>query len=800
MDKKFEKFINDEKSRAYNRVAIKIEREYISRPGYKKGELKKYRKTEEYEKAVLDARDTDPLYIALNSEHPENEPIVQEAFQEEVERQKEVARIEEFERNKNKLENEAAEWLEENKDDVESELEDIIDKLEKEAVMLQRKCFLIEEQSFLRCNFDDYRLGQWYDYRCGNRYLYKDKVDLDIDSWQEYMDVVSEDGFEEEDVAGLFKEEWLCTVVYNRYFERHPELKKYEDYIMDDINDLISWECGSILRAVQDYFTIDKIEELLRQNPHYEEMFQEMDEADSRREAIIEALAGKIPENPVELFPLTRRIKRKVILHVGPTNSGKTHDAIERLKSAESGIYLAPLRLMAYETFERLNNDGVPCIMETGEEYKQTENAKHYAKTIELFDPFEKYDVAVIDEAQMIADSERGGAWSNAIMGVYAPEVHVCMSPDAEKRIIEILNDCGDDIEIVRHERKTELIVEDDKFIFPKSVQKGDALIVFSKRNVITCAADLQEKGYRCSIIYGALPYDVRQNEVNRFLTGETDVVVSTDAIGMGMNLPVRRIVFLETQKFDGTEKRRLKPTEIKQIAGRAGRYGLYDIGYCTSEYDRKFIKNGLDCNNNPISNAVLSFPESVIVIDGKLSVIMEQWQKMEIGKGYKKANISALLLLTKEMEKLTDDKKLTYSFATIPFDTNNMELFDIWKNLVKKVVSKKELFLDSYVKNAVFLKDSLDGLEALHKQYDLLYNFARRTKDVKAMEILMQEKEKISGFIMELLKKRKLQKRKCKYCKKNLAWNYPYGMCGKCHDNMYSPRRWNDDWGDDWY
>ena len=129
-----------------------------------------------------------------------------------------------------------------------------------------------------------------------------------------------------------------------------------------------------------------------------------------------------------------------------------------------------------------------------------------------------------------------------------------------------MITDCGDELSIVRHERMTPLEVEKEGFQFPGSVRPGDALIVFSKARVHAVAAELRSKGYRVSLIYGALPPDVRRDQAERFHQGETDVVVSTDAIAMGMNLPIERVVFLESEKYDGDITRTLTDAEIKQV------------------------------------------------------------------------------------------------------------------------------------------------------------------------------------------------------------------------------------------
>ncbi len=121
--------------------------------------------------------------------------------------------------------------------------------------------------------------------------------------------------------------------------------------------------------------------------------------------------------SPAEWFPNARQMTRKIIMHVGPTNSGKTHNAMERLKKAKSGVYCGPLRLLANEIFERLNVEGVPCDLVTGEERKSVPNAKIVSCTVEMTSLSQKYDVAIVDEIQMLGDRQRGWAWSQALLG-----------------------------------------------------------------------------------------------------------------------------------------------------------------------------------------------------------------------------------------------------------------------------------------------------------------------------------------------------------------------------------------------
>ena len=225
------------------------------------------------------------------------------------------------------------------------------------------------------------------------------------------------------------------------------------------------------------------------------------------------ALVTAIPEHYRDLYPLARSMRRRFILHLGPTNSGKTHESTGRLRGARHGIYLGPLRLLAAEQFEEMNLNDVPCSLVTGEEQIHIPGSRVQSSTVEMADLSTRYDVAVIDECQMITDRERGGAWTAAILGLCADEIHACASPDAEQLLTQIIRDCGDELEIVRHHRMVPLEVDATAFRFPESVRRGDALIVFSKSRVHAVAAELNRQGWRVSLIYGALPPDVRRDQ-----------------------------------------------------------------------------------------------------------------------------------------------------------------------------------------------------------------------------------------------------------------------------------------------
>ncbi|MCW7541629.1 helicase-related protein [Aquabacterium sp. A7-Y] len=280
-----------------------------------------------------------------------------------------------------------------------------------------------------------------------------------------------------------------------------------------------------------------------------------------------------------DTFPLARKLRRKVRLFVGPPNSGKTHAAFERLATAEHGAYLAPLRLLALEGRDRLQARGVPCSLRTGEENVPAEGARVVSSTIEMVNTGDTVEVAVIDEAQMIFDAARGWAWTQAIVAVPAHEVIIICSAYAARAIGNLLGLCGESHEVVHFERKQH--VEALPAPVPLgAVKKGDAVVAFSRKDVLMLRDQIGAHGRAVSVIYGALPPEVRRREAERFAQGESHILVATDAIGMGLNLPIRRVLFSTLMKFDGQDDRLLSVSEVHQIAGRAGRFGIHEEGF----------------------------------------------------------------------------------------------------------------------------------------------------------------------------------------------------------------------------
>lgn len=482
-----------------------------------------------------------------------------------------------------------------------------------------------------------------------------------------------------------------------------------------------------------------------------------------------------IPDSPEKEYPLAREIKRHFIIHYGPTNSGKTYESIEALKKANSGIYLGPLRLLALEIQERLNNSNVPCSLLTGEEENIIDGALHMSSTVEKLNTVNRYDVCVIDECQMISDSERGFAWTKAILGVQADTIYLCMGPEALNLCIKLINMCGDTYETIEHHRRSELIIQEPISLNKKYIEKGDAYIVFSKKKVLAVAAELIKMGIKASMIYGNLPYSVRKKQVERFLNGDTNVIVSTNAIGMGMNLPVRRIVFLEDQKFNGKSKEYLQITDIKQIAGRAGRNK--ETGYVTSIlHNNKFIENGLQEKVPDIKKAYLGFSDEIISIDAPLSDILKVWKTIKTPNMFKRMNIDRFIILDEKLY-LNVSKKEKLKMITIAFDENNPHLFFLWKKYCNCYENKEPIPIPSL--EGV----ELNNLEDYYQSLELYYSFSKNFNYSIDLDWLYNEKKDVSDKINDILVKKTVDfQKRCESCGAILPWNSPYKICEKCY------------------
>ncbi len=513
---------------------------------------------------------------------------------------------------------------------------------------------------------------------------------------------------------------WECNDTEILEFITSVKKKAAARVIMKYLRD--SKQMKDIVAFIKENTTEYVVFDQIMKNPRYQraaKRYQRMMEA---KKLLFENIESSTPDDYTKLFPLARQMERHFILHIGPTNSGKTYQAMEDLKNSPNGIYLAPLRLLAYEQYERMNKEGVPCSMITGEERILMPGSFHQSSTIEMLDLEEEWEMAVIDEAQMAADRQR-----------------------------------------------------------------GDALIVFSRKDVHSVAAELQQHDIKCSIVYGSLPYDVRHREAKKFADGNTEVVVATDAIGMGMNLPIRRIVFLQTIKFDGVDERPLNSSEVKQIAGRAGRYGIYDTGYVTSYYDYETIEGLLFSRLVPLRQVMINIPEDFLHKDGRVSEILETWNRIPAEKYYNKGDISEKIIVARALEKIRDNRQLIRKFIRIPIDDGNKDTFgvflDYYRILVNGSCPDIDRTMAEYSAEIVDEddKNALLMLETASAVYDFLYSFTRIFGSADDLGKILDGKRLISEKIFRILDKQELNLKACAYCGKKLKWSYKYNMCQEC-------------------
>jgi ATP-dependent RNA helicase SUPV3L1/SUV3 len=293
---------------------------------------------------------------------------------------------------------------------------------------------------------------------------------------------------------------------------------------------------------------------------------------------------------PHEWYPEARKMKRDIYFHMGPTNSGKTFEALNSLKVASTGIYWAPLRLLAWEVAEKLNDEGVKCSLKTGQERSISEYDTHISCTIEMCDISKQFDVAVIDEIQMISDFHRGNAWTHALLGLQAKEIHLCGDQRSLQLISKLWMQTEDTLKIREYQRLSQLKVDQKPIRSFRDLRVGDWIVGFSKRLLFQMKREINEsldqnflkrpKNLRANkessksfkrkiqknfeewmkdnpienkwaLIYGSLPPETKKTQAIAFneRTEGVKFLVATNAIGMGLNLNINRVIFTNIYK-----------------------------------------------------------------------------------------------------------------------------------------------------------------------------------------------------------------------------------------------------------
>ena len=279
---------------------------------------------------------------------------------------------------------------------------------------------------------------------------------------------------------------------------------------------------------------------------------------------------------------------------LGPTNTGKTHLAVERMCGHSSGMMGFPLRLLAREVYDRVvaikGANQVALI--TGEEKIVPPQARYYLCTAESMPLQGDYAFVALDEAQIGADPERGHIFTDRLLRARGREETMILGSASISRIVKAL---VPDIDIIGRPRFSTLSYAGAKKL--SRLPKRSAIVAFSAEEVYAVAEMLRRFRGGAAVVMGALSPRTRNAQVQMFLNGEVDYLVATDAIGMGLNLDVAHVAFASLRKYDGRRSRRLTVAEMAQIAGRAGRHhkdGTFG-SLCGEDGDAAFTPEEID-------------------------------------------------------------------------------------------------------------------------------------------------------------------------------------------------------------
>ena len=410
--------------------------------------------------------------------------------------------------------------------------------------------------------------------------------------------------------------------------------------------------------------------------------------------------------------------KHKITAVLGPTNTGKTHLAIETMLSFDSGMIGFPLRLLAREVYDKvikkISVDKVALI--TGEEKIIPANAKYFLCTVESM-PIDKHlDFVGVDEIQMCADHERGHIFTDRLLNMRGEKLTMLMGSSTIKNIISKLNG---DVEFINRERLSKLTYAGHKKI--SRINRKTAIIAFSAEEVYAIAELIRRQKGGAAIVMGSLSPKTRNAQVELYQSGDVDFLVATDAIGMGINMDLDYVFFSNLKKFDGKKLRKLNLSEIGQIAGRAGRYlndGSFGItGDCkdiTAE-DVELIES-----HKFEEIRTLFWRNSSLNFNNPLSLIKSLEEKPQMGwlrKIHECEDEKALkyFLKDKSLINLNFDKKLLsllWECCQIPDFVKKTygNHYEVIGNVFRYLSSGKQQITDEFMRLQLIKLDKLEG------------------------------------------------------------------------------------------
>ena len=410
--------------------------------------------------------------------------------------------------------------------------------------------------------------------------------------------------------------------------------------------------------------------------------------------------------------------KNKITAVLGPTNTGKTHLAIETMLSFDSGMIGFPLRLLAREVYDKvIKQTGIDKVaLITGEEKIIPPNAKYFLCTVESMPIDKQLDFVAVDEIQMCADHERGHIFTDRLLNLRGNKLTMLMGSNTIRSIISYLDD---DIEFINRNRLSKLTYAGHKKI--SRIDRKTAIIAFSAEEVYAIAELIRRQKGGAAIVMGSLSPKTRNAQVELYQSGDVDFLVATDAIGMGINMDLNNVYFSNLKKFDGKKLRRLNLSEIGQIAGRAGRY-LNDGSFGITGQCREMNAEEIDLLENHQFEEIqfLFWRNSNLNFNNPLSLIKSLEEKPS--KNW-----------LRKIHECEDEKALKFflrekNFQNIKFDQKKLRLlweccqipdfvkktfgnhYEVISNVFKYLNSQKGKITDDYMRIQLLKLDKLEG------------------------------------------------------------------------------------------
>ena len=443
---------------------------------------------------------------------------------------------------------------------------------------------------------------------------------------------------------------------------------------------------------------------------------------------------------------------QKIIALLGPTNTGKTHVAIEKMLEHKTGIFGLPLRLLAREVYEKcVEKVGVEKVaLITGEEKIIPSTTQYFICTVESMPKNKEVDFVAIDEIQMCADRERGHVFTQRMLESRGEKVTMFLGSQVMAKIID---DLIVGVEFEKKERYSRLSYSGIKKI--SRLDRKVAIIAFSIEEVYAIAELVRRQKGGAAVIMGSLSPRTRNSQVGLYQSGDVDYLIATDAIGMGLNMDINEIYFSNLKKFDGKKTRRLNLIEMSQIAGRAGRYkndgGFGTTGDCetlNSDEIEKIEKHQLpDTKMIYWRNSNLDFgsPEKLI-----LSLEKKPNEKNLIRTNDSLDESVLRFFLKKGSNNIIYHKNLDLLWECCQIPDFEKKAYGQHINTVDKVFQ----FLTTRKKRipSTFMKDQLKGLEKDHGNVDLL---SHRLSNVRTWSYVANKKNWVenSDYWVQLTK-----------------------------------------------